>query len=136
MSQTIELKQANDVKRLIQAAFPNYRKTKCFLSVFDPEYGQRINSYWSGGSRDEYVVIELSTFHRHPLPTQSHPYFDIARHGLANLENAHVTVDHVGNITLKHLPEGFALIQAGTFCGKPATARVFVNAANLKTLLS
>jgi hypothetical protein len=35
-----------------------------------------------------------------------------------------------------HLPEGFALIEAGTFCGKPATAHIFLNPANITKLLS
>jgi hypothetical protein len=73
---------------------------------------------------------------RKPLPTQSHPFFDIARHGQSNQENEHVIIDHVGNITLKHLPENFALIQGGTFCGKPSTAHVFLNPSNMAKYLN
>ena len=69
------------------------------------------------------------------MPTSTHPYFDVARYGLANKENEVISVDHVGNIELKILPEGFALVSAGTFCGKPATAHVYLNPANLAKLL-
>jgi len=44
-------------------------------------------------------------------------------------------VDERGNVTLKALPEGIALIQAGWFCGKPATATVWLNPNNLTKLL-
>ena len=56
--------------------------------------------------------------------------------GLASTENADVEVDHVGNVTLKRLPEGFALVAAGTFCGKAATAHVYLNPANMARLLA
>jgi hypothetical protein len=55
---------------------------------------------------------------------------------LASTENADVEVDHVGNVTLKRLPEGFALVAAGTFCGKAATAHVYLNPANMARLLA
>jgi hypothetical protein len=135
MLQAIELKSAPEVKRVIVAGFPGYKKHRAFLSAF-PESGKNINSYWDGGSRDEYAIVELSTMQRKPMPSSTHPYFDIARHGMANQDNGIVESDHVGNITLKMLPEGFALVSAGTFCGKQATAHVYLNPANLAKLLT
>ena len=123
-----------EVKRVVLAAFPSYRKHGAVISEF-PEHGVNINSYWDGGSRDEYAIVELASNTRKALPTSTHPYFDVARRGLVNPESPDVAVDHVGNITLKHLPEGFALVSAGTFCGKPATAHVYLNPANLTKLL-
>ncbi len=134
MTTAIELKANQDIKRLIAAAFPSYKKHKAFVYVFG-EHGKSINSYWDGGSRSEYAIVELATGARKSLPTQSHPYYDIARGGLANAENEVLSVDHVGNVTLKVLPEGYALVQAGTFCGKPATAFVYLNAANVAKYL-
>jgi hypothetical protein len=133
MMNTISLKTAPEVKRVVTAAFPSYKKHSAFLSVFNGGVG--INSFWDGGSRDEFAVVELATGHRKVLPTRTHPYFDVAVRGLTNTETQDIEVDHVGNITLKHLPEGFALVSAGTFCGKPATAHVWVNAANMTKLL-
>lgn len=132
--QTITLRNAPDVARVVRAAYGGYKKHNAFLSVF-PESGKNINSYWDGGSRSTYVVVELTSGRIHPLPTQTHPYFDIDRNGLANIQDTDISVDHVGNVTLKHLPEGFALVQGGTFCGKTATAHVYVNPANMSKLL-
>ena len=132
---TVTLKDSPDVRRVVQVAFPAYKKHSAFLSAFG-EHGKSINSYWDGGSRSVYVVVDMTTGKQHPLPTSTHPYFDIAARGLANASDPHVTVDHVGNVTLKHLPEGFALVQGGTFCGKQATAHVFVPAGNMAKLLT
>lgn len=133
MIQTVTLKTSPEVKRVILAAFPSYKKHSAFLSVFNG--GHSINSYWDGGSRDEYAIVELATLTRKTLPTRTHPYFEIAARGLCNQETQDVHVDHVGNVTLKHLPDGFALVSAGTFCGKPATAHVFLNPENMAKLL-
>lgn len=132
--QFIELKNAPEIRKLVRIAFPDYRKLRASINVF-PECGININSYWGGGSRDEYAIVELSTMTRKALPTSTHPYFDIARHGLANRSNAVLETDHAGNVTLKVLPENFALVCAGTFCGKPATASVYLSPANMPKLL-
>lgn len=132
-SQRIELKSAPEVKKLVSIAFPSYKKHNAYLSEWPGS--MNINSYWDGGSRDEYAIVELATMQRKPMPTSTHPYFDVARYGLANKENEVISTDHVGNITLKILPEGFAIVRAGTFCGKQATAHVYLNPANLTKLL-
>lgn len=129
----IPLRSAPELKRVVLAAFPSYRKRDAYLSVFTGK--QNINSYWDGGSRDEYAIVELQSLQRKGLPTSSHPYFDIAARGLANASSPDVETDHVGNLYLKHLPEGFALVRAGTFCGKAATAHVYLNPANMAKLL-
>ena len=133
--QTLELKHYPEVKALVTAAFPGYRKLKAYVSVF-PSCGKGINSYWDGGSRSEYAIVELATNRRHALPTQTHPYFDVVRKGGADLETAALAVDARGNATLKMLPEGFALVQAGTSCGKPATAHVYLSMANMPRQLT
>jgi hypothetical protein len=134
MLQTITLRIAPEVKRVIQLAFPSYKKHNAFLSAF-PDNGKNINSYWDGGSRDEYAIVNLATMQRQPMPTSTHPFFDIANRGLVNSEDKHLAVDHVGNVTLKFLPDSFALVQSGTFCGKPATAHVYLNSANMTKFL-
>jgi hypothetical protein len=135
MTTTIELKTAPELKRLVTAAFPGYKKHRAFLCVFG-ERGHNINSYWDGGSRSEYAIVELATMRRQSLPTASHPYFDVARNGLANAESDVISVDHVGNVTLKILPDGFALVEAGTFCGKQATACIYLPASNMPKYLT
>jgi len=126
--ETVSLKTAPFLKRLIQTVFPEYRKHNCFLTAFHPT---QINSYWNGGSRDYFAIVDLETMKIRPMPTSTHPFFEVVQNGLANKHNDVVSVDHVGNVMLNLLPEGFALIRSGIFCGKPGTACIYVNEANL-----
>ena len=121
MIEAIELKTNPEIKRIVTAAFPGYKKQKAYMSEF---LEMNINSYWDGGSRDEYAIVELATMRRAAMPTSTHPYFDVARYGIKG-ENNVLPVDARGNITLKRLPQGFVLVQAGTFCGKQAAAHVY-----------
>jgi hypothetical protein len=132
MFEAISLKSAPEVKKVITVAFPSYKKHNAFLSEFHP---MQINSYWDGGSRDYFAIVELATMQRKDMPTRTHPCFEVSQRGLANQSNDVVEIDHVGNITLKILPEGFALVSAGIFCGKPGTAHVYLNPANMTKLL-
>jgi hypothetical protein len=134
MSQRIELKTAPEVKRVILAGFPGYRKQDAYLDVF-PAHGVNINSFWDGGSRAEFAVVELATLNRKQLPTQTHPFFDLEARGIRSMQDQFVTVSPVGNVTLKAIPEGFALIEAGTSCGKSATARVLLHPNNFAKAL-
>lgn len=133
MMNIITLSEHPEVKRIVNAAFPSYKKHKVFLSVFYE--GLNINSYWDGGSRHEFAIVEMASMQRKLLPTSTHPYFDIVRRGLASMTLPDLKTDHVGNIALVRLPDGYAVVAAGTFCGKPATAHVYVNASNLSKLL-
>jgi hypothetical protein len=130
---TIELKQHPEVQSAIRAAFPSYKKRSAFISVFS-EHGVNVNTFWDGGSRDEYAIVELATGKRHALPTRTHPFFDIASRGVSG-ETEALSVDARGNITLKLLPDGFALVQGGIFCGKTATAHIYLNASNIAKYL-
>jgi hypothetical protein len=67
--------------------------------------------------------------------SSSHPYFDVAQRGLADQSNGPISTDHAGNATLTTLPEGYALVEGGVFCGKTATAVVYLNDENLTPLL-
>jgi hypothetical protein len=131
----LDLKAAPDVKRVVLAALPGYRKYNAYLKVF-PSCGVGINSYWDGRSKEEFAVVDMATGRTKLLPSASHPYYDIARQGMAGAKNAIVAVDHVRNVTLNVLPEGYALVRAGTFCGKPAMAYVVVPAVNMARLLA
>ena len=129
--QTIQVKSAPEIKQLLASVMPSYKKHNVFLSEFHPI---SINSYWDGGSRNTYILVNLADRKTQLLPTSTHPYLDVASKGMQG-EDEFVSVDNRGNITLKQLPEGFALIEAGTFCGKPATAHIFLNSANMTKML-
>lgn len=117
---TIELANYPGIKKLIVCAFPDYRKKKAMMSYF-PENGVQINSYWDGGSKDEFVIVNTSGQIK-TLPT-SHPEYD-----LKGISGQTPDVEAVnGNVYLRRLPKGFVLIRSGTFCGKPATAHVYLS---------
>jgi len=126
--ETITLKSAPEVQRIIRAALPDYKKHAAFLSEFS---AVSINSFWDGGSRSTFILIDLATLQVKSLPTSSHPYFDMQS---TSGENQDVIVER-GCVTLKRLPEGIALIEAGTFRGKQATAHVYINSVNLTKLI-
>lgn len=130
----IDVRKDRSIKAIVVAAFPGYRKHKAYVQVFG-DRGKSINSYWDGGSRDEYAIVRLSDLARMPMPTVGHPYFEVKARGVGTGEDEYVTVDHVGNVTLKRLPAGFVLVQAGTFCGKASTAHVYANVADMPRLL-
>jgi hypothetical protein len=133
MLQTINLKQHPEVAAIIKAAFPSYKKHNAFLREFCPT---NINSYWDGGSKDYFALVDLDTMRAVPMPSSTHPFYEVASRGLANKETQVIESDHVGNLTLKVLPENYALVSCGTFCGKPATASIKVNASNLTKFLA
>jgi len=126
---TVTLKTSPALQAIVRAAFPSYKRHHAFVSEFSPEYGKTINTFWDGGSRDVYVLIEIATLRIKPLPTHTHPFYDVQRH-IQPGQNEWVSVDKHGMITLKQLPEGYALVQGGMFCGKPATAHVFLPPAS------
>ena len=102
------------------AAFPSNRKP----IVVDEFKGPRnVNSYWDGGSRDEYRLVELESRRVFAVPT-SHPFFDRRDDG-----------ERCGSLQIAELPPGTALVCGGTFCGKPATVRVLLRPENLAKLL-
>jgi len=135
MASMIDVKLATDrtMKQIVTVAFPNYRKRTAWLSTF--RGSMNINSYWDGGSRDEYAIVRLADMARVPMPSVGHPYYEVRGAGIPQGSDQFVTVDHVGNVCLKALPAGYAIVSAGTFCGKPATAHVHVNAEDLARLL-
>ena len=105
---------------IVSAAFPKNRKDIAIRKFCGPK---PVNSYWDGGTKDEYVLVSLVDKQSLGLPT-SHPYFDRKDDG-----------SRVGNVELRELPPNVVLVQGGTFCGKAATVTVFVRPDNLATLL-
>lgn len=130
----VELRGHPEIAAVVRAGFPGYRKRMVWLHTWNGS-GKGINSYWDGGSRAEYALVDMVTGRRVGLPTNTHPYFDITRAGLAGAEDPAVVVDHRGNVTLKILPPGVALVEAGVMGGKPATASVYVRGEDLTRML-
>jgi hypothetical protein len=132
--QSVTLKDNQEIKRIVNSAAGNYKKQKAYVSTFSGKVN--ISSYWDGGSKSYYTVVEIATGRNKSLPTSTHPYFDIAVAGMANCETPDVESDHVGNLYLRRLPKGFALVETGTFMGKTATAHVYLSPEDMPLQLT
>jgi hypothetical protein len=91
------------IKQITKAAFPEYRGRK-----FRLEYAERVNmaSYWSGGSRDTFVVVRLSDCKALTVPPQS--AFD-----------PHLGVDDYA------IPAGFVVVCHSYFCGSDVGITIY-----------
>ena len=116
MFQKLSLKDHPEVRRVIQAAAPQYRKREVYFNV--EETVALTGTYWSEGSHYSYHAIELTTGR-----TVAAPQFDPPQFG-----GPRVTPRVA-------IPEGIAIVRTGTFCGKPATASIYICPANAAKLL-
>ena len=116
MYHKVTLKQCPEVKAVILAAFPGYRKHDAYL---DPCTDVSLwGTYWDGGSRREYCAVELAT-----KRSQGAPQYAPAQFG--------------GPVTspVVSIPLGVVIVAGGVSCGKPATATVYIHPDNLAPLL-
>lgn len=111
-----KLKDFPELLRIIHAVDPEYRKHNVIVNVV--ERMALGGTYWSGGSRVAYTAVNLLTMQSSGAPQFSPPQFG----GPAT--------DPVVAV-----PEGVAIVSTGTFCGKKATASVYLNPANVEKLL-
>lgn len=112
----LEVKQYPELLALIRAAFPSYRKHKAYLTVTDTVELQ--GTYWDSGSRSTYVAVDLASKVSRGAPQYAPPQFGGPR--------------STPTVTL---PVGVAIVEGGIFCGKPATARVFIHPDNATKFL-
>lgn len=77
------------------------RKKRFYFSLVSTP--QSTDSYWSGGSRDQYSLVNLNTGINSFPPAGQYPW---------TTENRYT------------LQPGDVLIQTGIFCGKPATPHI------------
>ena len=111
----IELKDYPEIKAVILAAFPGYRKKQA--GIESRESFSMHGTYWDGGSRNEYAAVDLVS-----MRSKGAPQYPPTQFGGPGTQ----TMD---------IPLNVAIVEAGTFCGKPATARVLVRAENFARLL-
>lgn len=108
------------IAEIVSKTFPNNRKDVKIAEFKGP---MNVNSYWDGGTREEYKLYCLKTKKTVSIP-ESHPYFNRRKSG-----------ERMGNIECTNIPKNYALICGGTFCGKPASVRILVHSANLQKLI-
>lgn len=112
----IKVKLSPEIRDVIRAADPDYRKHDVYVHVV--ETVTLSGTYWDEGSRDTYTAVNLSTRRAVPAPQWAPSQFGGPQ--------AAPTVT---------LPAGVAIVRTGVFCGKPATATVYVRAADVTPFL-
>lgn len=113
----IELK-AKDVKPLINATFPKYRKRKVIIRVTDKVKFYDLN--WSGGTRSEYRACTVAG---KPIDNR----VDMSRPAPWNNPYEGLEID---------LPKDAVIVEGGYFCGKPRTLYINVHPDNMPKLLA
>lgn len=103
---------------MVRAAFPSYRRKKVSIKASETVTFNDLN--WSGGTRSEYRAVSLdgSQVGGSTLPYSARAPWDNPAEG------ASVPV-----------PQGFAVIQGGCFCGKESMLTIHVNPADMPKLL-
>jgi hypothetical protein len=96
----------DDIRHIVKVCFPNYTGRQINYS---PSIPHRLDSYWSGGSKDYYCFYHLDE--KEILPVQSnHPVFE----GQNPRE-------------LKVLPKRIILLRHAIFCGKDIGITIYAN---------
>lgn len=116
MYQTIKLSDHPEVARLIKIADSSYKKHKATL--WSGEKLALSGTYWDSGSRSTYTAINLETGRNIGAPQYAPPQFGGPK-----------------TDPIVEIPEGVAIVETGVFCGKTATASVYVNPKNLTKFL-
>lgn len=101
---------APEVKEAIRAAFPSY-KGRTF-SVAPLTFPFSCRSYWSGGSRTSYAVVNLAEEKAKAVPQNGSPFDG-------------------GELKAEGLPAGYAIASHSIFCGKDMGCTLYVLPENL-----
>jgi hypothetical protein len=104
----IHLERTPEVDKLSRAAFPAYKGRTFKLDNSGAPVS--VTSYWDGGSRNYYTMVDLATMRTKPVPQNGTPFDGgpIAPKG--------VTV-----------PPGYVIAEHSIFCGKDHGVTFYVN---------
>ena len=105
------------VRHVINATFPEYRKQKVAIDCNGSVTFHDLN--WSGGSRTEYRSATLD---------------GRSGNSMANY-NAMAPWRNPAEGQTILIPPGCCIVSAGFFCGKPATAVIYINRVDMPQLL-
>lgn len=116
MNNTFTIK-SKDVKSIILATFPDYKKRKIIINVSKQIQFHNLN--WSGGSRNTYKACTIDGKF---MPTK------VNMNSLAPWNNQFegLKID---------IPRNVIIVQHSYFCGKETTMTFFVNPDNIPTHL-
>ena len=107
---------SKQLKSIIKATFPDYRKRTVYVQSSDKGRISDVN--WSGGTRKEYRAC---TIDGRPLQNQ------VDMHGPAPWDNPFEGLEI-------NIPPGMVMVEGGHFCGKVATLFITVNPVDLPLL--
>jgi hypothetical protein len=108
------LTKDNEAKRIANLTFPNFKGTTYEVLEFPGE--MRLDSYWSDGSRNDWVIINLLTGKQKDIPENGTPF------------------SNGGKIyKMKTLPPNFALVRH--YIGRIDRLTIYVNKENLTKML-
>lgn len=108
---------AKEIRWLTDCAFPGYKKRKVNIEVTEKVYFS--NTFWDGGSRNQYVAVRLESGEKAVLSKGSSPWNAIAEGKTVQLE------------------PGIAIVEQSCFCGKDMPLRVYLHPSNVtENLLS
>lgn len=107
--------ERKDVPAVILNAFSNYKG-----KTFEVKVAEKVslnNSYWSGGTKSDYVAVNLATGVKQEASGISSPY---------RLN---------GEIPEVDIPVGVAIVEHVIFCGKDMGLRIYIRPENATPLL-
>ena len=111
--QTVTLSGFPEIARLMPQG---YKKRKAFIQ--SREKITLSHTYWDGGSRSSYTIVNLTT-------------------GKTTYDSYATVPPQFGGVApVVEIDNDIAIIETGVFCGKPATASVFVSPENYNKLLT
>jgi hypothetical protein len=107
----IHLEPSQELRAMARVAFPNYRGRTYQI---DASGTVDVRSYWSGGSRDTFVAVNLATRRTLAVPQNGTPF-----------DGGPIALDGVA------IPEGYVIIEHSISCGRDVgiTFHVHPNAA-------
>jgi len=112
----METVSSKQVKHLIKATFPNYRKRTVFIKQAEKTTIHDVN--WSGGTKSEYRACSIDG---RPLETTVNMGVP------APWDNPYEGLEI-------NIPQGMVVVQGGYFCGKAATLFITINPLDIPLL--
>ena len=112
----VVIKDNPELLRVIRAVDSVYRKPKCIVNVATDCTLQ--GTYCDGGSRSTYTAVNLSD-----MRSSGAPQYAPAQYG-GPMNDPRVDI-----------PVGVVIVRTGTFCGKKATATIYMHPDNVAKLL-
>ena len=109
---------AKFTKSIVKAAFPAYRGRKITSKT-----GELVNvdgTYWDGGTRNEFVAVELATLRTQPMANALRNPVE-----LGGMRGGKVAV-----------PAGHAIVEHSIFCGKDVGCVVYYATTEINALLA